>query len=212
MNRNTRVATVALVGLTGCATAATAYATASGPSTPQRSTAAAATKAPPPQARAPHDQAPERTAPTERAAAIKPLTAVRSGTLDKTKARSVIRTVIERPVAKLPNARAVNTVFSPLTEGRFLSELKAQRGELQENGWTQHGEPTVISVTITSQTAKKATVSACIDQSDVSVRDADGKSIGTSDVPRAKHVYDLVQQPDGAWRIARHRFPANPTC
>lgn len=227
MNLKTKSVAAALVGLVGCATAASALdrspststdfapnAThravgAYGPEPTPRRPATTSDRSSPAAARAESPRKSPRPDPT----AVRPLRTSPPGALDKGKARSIVTTVVQRPVASLRGPKEVQRVFSPLTAGRFLSELKAQQGELQENGWTQSGTPSVRTLKVTSLKGKTATVSACIEQSGVSLRDAKGRPIGSSDVPRARHLYDLVQQQPGkTWRIAAHRFPTDPTC
>ena len=57
-------------------------------------------------------------------------------------------------------------------------------------------------------------MTACIDSSAVSILDAAGAPIGddSAKMPRALHLFTLVQGADDIWRIANHSFPNDPTC
>lgn len=189
------------------ASAARAAATRSPSATPGDKSGSAATSSP-----RSTKISPPRTRLTPRDDTVRPLPKTPPGALDQQKASAILKAVVGKPTIKLRGAKDVQVVFGPLTAGRFLADLKAEQGELDEYGWTERGTTSVVSLKITKRKGKTATVSACLDQSKVSIQDADGKSIGSSDVPRAMHLYDYGQQADGSWRITAHRFPTDPTC
>ncbi|WP_221585059.1 ARC6/PARC6 family protein [Microbacterium sp. G2-8] len=103
--------------------------------------------------------------------------------------------------------------LSDAVAGSYLAELEAQDAELAENGWTLEGDPVVESVEILSHHGRDASVRACIDSSDVVMRDDAGDPVGSLDARsvRAASVFDFVRE-KGVWRITARSFPDDPTC
>ncbi|WP_018154886.1 IMS domain-containing protein [Demetria terragena] len=153
-----------------------------------------------------------RSARSSQAAPTAALPKTKPGPIDRGRATTLVSTVVGQSVAPVPSDRSLQKVFDPVATGDFLAELKARRSELQTNGWTEQGGVEVVSVKVTPRSNGKATVTACLDQSEVRVIDANGKRLPASSVPRAQHIYDLTQRSDKSWRITAHRFPNDPTC
>lgn len=105
---------------------------------------------------------------------------------------------------------SLKSVASPA----FLSGVEAERMELEDQGWTRSGQVVIDGVETLSYDEKadpvKATVRACLDWTDVVVRNADGDALPAG-APRAWNIYDL-EQVDGAWMIMRQTFADDPAC
>lgn len=115
------------------------------------------------------------------------------------------------------NAGAASAIEEVAT-GAILEEIRNSSQELAANGWTQHGESTVRSVTVLSQdlTDSPATmkVQACIDSSAIIVTDSVNVPItgeGKNRSDSALNIFTL-QESDETWRVAARTFPDNPAC
>jgi hypothetical protein len=117
-----------------------------------------------------------------------------------------------------PATQDVKAALASVATGAIIDAIQNQQQELKSNGWTQRGTAIVTSASITARDLTKAaptaTVSACIDSSDVITLDSTGKPItgaGSPTTNRAINIYGL-QQVDGRWMVVSQTFPDNPTC
>jgi hypothetical protein len=103
--------------------------------------------------------------------------------------------------------------LTSVAAGAMLDEIEAQKMELEANGWSITGTPRLVSAVVTDATSDTATVTACIDSSDVATLDAQGTPIASSDDSprRATNIYTLDHH-DGTWRVVARTFPNNPDC
>lgn len=101
-----------------------------------------------------------------------------------------------------------------IASGAILGELEAEYAELAAYGWTRHGSATLSDVDVLKSGEKTARVQACVDVSDVVIKDAEGKPIpSAADVgtPRSLNIFTLER--DGAdWRLTERSFPTDPSC
>ncbi len=110
----------------------------------------------------------------------------------------------------------LDALLARVAVDEYALEIEALWGELVVNGWSLSGSPRVLDVDpITGDTADgRAEVIACIDSSDVVLRDSEGAPIGAQDDEQAvsRHRLVLALGDDGQWRIARHDFPEDARC
>ena len=96
--------------------------------------------------------------------------------------------------------------------GAILAELKADTTELQANGWTREGTPTVISLRIVRADSASGLVEACIDSSSVYTVDADGKRLPRDESTlRSFNLFTLAHN-GSDWRISDRTFPPDAAC
>jgi predicted lipid-binding transport protein (Tim44 family) len=107
--------------------------------------------------------------------------------------------------------------IAPLVTGDALDEVESQLIEFESRDWSLEGETRyedvqVLEADLDAETPT-ATVSVCVDSSDVTLVSADGSPVvdDPADVRRAINIYDLVYT-DGAWRVTSHTFPNDPQC
>ena len=126
--------------------------------------------------------------------------------------------LIALAVAPVPESVTTDSQLSDVAIDAYAEELEAQWLELSSQGWAMTGSPVVAELEISELDASSdpvtAEISACIDSSDVSMTDADGEPIGdpSATMPRALHLFTMVQADDGSWRVAAHSFPDDPRC
>jgi hypothetical protein len=96
----------------------------------------------------------------------------------------------------------------------FLSGVEAERMELEDQGWTRTGSAKIDALETLSYDAEKTppslTLRACVDTSDVVIRNADGDVV-TGGATRSWNIYEL-QQVDGNWMIVGQTFSDDPAC
>lgn len=140
------------------------------------------------------------------------------GALSPASATDVLSKALAAPVTSADSADDLDAELKNVAVGSYSAELQAQWQEYTSQGWTVSGSPTVESAKISRLDADAdpptAEVVACVDSSDVVVKDAEGRPVGGTSAmsPRALHQYTLVQGDDGVWRISAHSFPNDPTC
>lgn len=171
-----------------------------------------------PSAGSPPSATPASPTPTVTAtpAPAGPATAV--GTIDDDEALATIETALAAPISTASTSADLDALLKDVAVDAYAEELEAQWQELVSQGWSITGAPVLISSSVTSLTADTdpptAQVTACIDSSAVEMLDAAGTPIGddSARMPRALHLFTLVQGSDDIWRIAAHSFPNDPTC
>lgn len=102
--------------------------------------------------------------------------------------------------------------------GFVLGEIEAAARERYDLGYRQVGEAKVVETTVSdvdlAADPPRATVTVCVDVSEVDVLDAAGNSLKASlytpDRP-VKHVYGAVHT-DGAWKLTSHDIPVSQDC
>jgi len=140
------------------------------------------------------------------------------GDLDDDAALDVIETALTAPFATVGTAADLQELLKNIAVDAYAEELEAQWQELISQGWTISGTPTLVTAEVTSLDADAqvphATVTACVDSSEVVISDAAGDRIGdpAAMTPRALHLFALLQGEDGVWRISEHSFPNDPNC
>lgn len=134
------------------------------------------------------------------------------GTLEDTAATDVIAHVLEISIVHVETADDLGKLMENVAANGYLAELENQWQELVANGWAMDGSPTVVSTEIHEVSDTSATVTACIDSSNVRTLDADGNAIGAASGTRALNTFALEQSDDGIWRITSHSFPNDPAC
>jgi predicted lipid-binding transport protein (Tim44 family) len=107
--------------------------------------------------------------------------------------------------------------IAPLVTGDALDEVESQLIEFESRNWSLEGQTRyedlqVLEADLDAETPT-ATVSVCVDSSDVILVSADGSPVvdDPADVRRAINLYDLAYT-DGAWRVTSHTFPNDPQC
>lgn len=141
-----------------------------------------------------------------------------AGELDEVVATDVIETALAAPISTAGTAGDLDALLKNVAIDSYAAELEAQWLELSSQGWTVSGAPALISASVTkldtTATASTAEVTACVDSSDVVITDHAGDPIGDAAamMPRALHLFTLMQGDDGTWRIASHSFPNDPNC
>lgn len=145
-----------------------------------------------------------------------PATAV--GTIDDAEALTTIETALAAPISTAGTSADLAALLKDVAVDAYAAELEAQWQELVSQGWSITGAPVLVSSSVTSLNTDAdpatAEVSACIDSSAVELLDAAGAPIGddSAKMPRALHLFTLVQGSDDIWRISAHSFPNDPTC
>lgn len=140
------------------------------------------------------------------------------GELDEEEASELITLAVAPVPESVSTDSQLSDSLSDVAIDAYAEELEAQWLELSTQGWSMSGEPTVAELDITTlddtSTPVTAEVSACIDSSDMRMTDADGELIGdqSATMPRALHLFTMVQADDGTWRVAAHSFPDDPRC
>lgn len=108
-------------------------------------------------------------------------------------------------------------VLEGVAAGAILEEIRSEQLELDVNGWTKRGEARVESVTVVDMlpdaAPPTATVTACVDSSDVRFYDSANKPLfaDAPTSPRALNTFTLTLE-NSAWRVTSRTFPDNPTC
>jgi hypothetical protein len=108
-------------------------------------------------------------------------------------------------------------VASAVATGAALDEIESRLLEFEVQEWTLRGDTRLEDVTVLESdldgTPPTATVSVCVDSSDVELLNTDGSAVpkveGVS--RRAINIYTLAFA-DDAWRVLDHTFPDDPTC
>jgi hypothetical protein len=140
------------------------------------------------------------------------------GELDDDAALVTVETALAAPISTMGTSEDLAVLLKDVAVDAYAAEIEAQWQELVSQGWTITGEPALVSSDVTTLNAEAdpatAEITACIDSSAVSILDANGDRIGdeSATVPRALHLFSLVQGDDDIWRIANHSFPNDPTC
>ncbi len=99
--------------------------------------------------------------------------------------------------------------------GAFRSEVEAERLEFAAEGWTREGSYVLSDVhVLAAEPTDDPTVlllSACVDASSVTVRRADGATVGAPAGTPATTYFSLER--DGAdWVVAGRSYPNDPRC
>lgn len=140
------------------------------------------------------------------------------GVLAEEEATELITIAIAPQLEQATTETALTDVLADIAIEGYAEELQAQWLELNSQGWSVTGAPTVATLEITALDDASDPVTAevlvCIDSSAVQIVDADGKSVGDPDaaMARALHRYTMIQADDGSWRVSSHAFPDNPEC
>lgn len=140
------------------------------------------------------------------------------GELDDDAALVTVETALAAPISTMGTSEDLAVLLKDVAVDAYAAEIEAQWQELVSQGWTITGEPALVSSDVTTLNAEAdpatAEITACIDSSAVAILDANGDRIGdeSATVPRALHLFSLVQGDDDIWRIANHSFPNDPTC
>ncbi|MFH5824413.1 hypothetical protein [Georgenia sp. AZ-5] len=100
--------------------------------------------------------------------------------------------------------------------GSALDAALAARAELRDNGWTQTGEPEILSSEVIesalSEDPPRVVLGACVDSSKVQVTDAAGQPRRDPAAVRpTTNIFTLVFV-DGRWRLGDLTFPDDPDC
>ncbi|GAB3616268.1 hypothetical protein GCM10027416_08250 [Okibacterium endophyticum] len=109
------------------------------------------------------------------------------------------------------------TALSGVAGEAMLEEIRAERLELEVNGWTIEGESVLESVTITGvddgAVPPTVTALACVDSSTVTILDHGGNPISADgpSSPRALNLFTLTFE-DSLWKVTARTFPDDPTC
>ncbi|MGM1017106.1 MAG: hypothetical protein ACQEW8_06160 [Actinomycetota bacterium] len=141
-----------------------------------------------------------------------------TGELDEESAVDAIETALAAPFATVGTSDDLAELLKNVAVDAYAAELEAQWQELISQGWTIDGSPSLVSAEVTDLDADAdtptASVTACVDSSEVTISDAAGDQIGdpAATEPRALHLFTLIQGSDDVWRISAHGFPNDPTC
>jgi hypothetical protein len=132
-------------------------------------------------------------------------------------ATNVVETYVKAFTALPTDTANLDSALGSLAGETVRAEIAAQLLELDANGWTREGTPTVASLTVVTSdpdgTPPTLSVVACIDSSDVVLKDSAGEAIQGGPQPRrALNTYVLQQNDDGSWIIVSHSFPNDPAC
>jgi hypothetical protein len=105
---------------------------------------------------------------------------------------------------------------SAVATGAALAEIEAQLLEFEVQEWSLQGEPRFEDITVLKSDLEgappTATVSVCVDSTDVKLLQSDGSPVASIEGPRrAVNLYTLAFE-DDAWRVLDHTFPDDPTC
>lgn len=137
---------------------------------------------------------------------------------DEADASEVIGLALAAPIATVGTSADLAELLKNVAVDSYAAELEAQWQELVSQGWTLSGAPQVVSTQVThidvNAETPTAAVTACVDSSEVVIADAAGNPVGdpAATMPRALHLFDLIQGQDGLWRISAHTFPNDPEC
>jgi hypothetical protein len=141
-----------------------------------------------------------------------------TGELEDDAAAGLVEAALVVPdAAAAPDEGELKTLLADIAAGSYRAELEAQWLELEANGWSYTGAPTVTALEILAleEDAEPATAQlrACIDSSDVTLVDAEGEPVGSPEgvMPEAAHLFSLVRE-DDTWRVTARTFPDDPTC
>ncbi|MEX5306128.1 hypothetical protein RF644_10280 [Kocuria sp. CPCC 205258] len=101
--------------------------------------------------------------------------------------------------------------------GAALQEILASLAEFEHQGWEQRGAPVVVgepvSAPLPTDEGEAVRVTVCLDTSEVTVVDRDGKVVrGKQKDRKSLHNYDLFRQPGESWQVVQHGFPDDPNC
>lgn len=141
-----------------------------------------------------------------------------TGELDEESAVDAIETALAAPFATVGTSDDLAELLKNVAVDAYAAELEAQWQELISQGWTIDGSPSLVSAEVTDLDAgagtPTASVTACVDSSEVTISDAAGDQVGdpAATEPRALHLFTLIQGSDDVWRISAHSFPNDPTC
>lgn len=133
-------------------------------------------------------------------------------------ASEVIEMALAAPIAAVGTSADLAELLKNVAVDSYAAELEAQWQELISQGWTLTGAPELVSTQVTridmDAESPTAAVTACVDSSGVIIADAAGQPVGdpAARMPRALHLFDLIQGQDGLWRISAHAFPNDPEC
>ncbi|KGM09878.1 hypothetical protein [Cellulomonas bogoriensis] len=98
--------------------------------------------------------------------------------------------------------------------GAVRGALEADAAEFEANGWTVTGDPRVIDLDVVEELLDadppQITVHACVDASEVEVRDGQGELVGARP-PRSVNAYTFTET-DGVWLLTGHGFADDPDC
>ena len=99
--------------------------------------------------------------------------------------------------------------------GAALEDLRNRVAEYENSGWRVVGEPTVARHRVVrySTNPESAVVRVCIDNSDIRVVDAAGRTVPGSRPanPRSLNILTLVKV-GGAWAVSEQRLATRPDC
>jgi hypothetical protein len=161
---------------------------------------------------------PPTSAPEPSKTAGQPTTGAANPTQIAGAVSSFLETVAEATAVPRDDALELETELAGVATGPILLEIENQRQELEVNGWTISGEPSVVSVNVEDSDLRSspatATVSACIDSTEVTTVDSSGEPLQTTaPAPRKRaiNIYTL-EFASGEWRVASRTFPDNPKC
>jgi cytoskeletal protein RodZ len=107
--------------------------------------------------------------------------------------------------------------IAAVVTGDALAEVEAQQLEFESRGWSLTGSTRFEDVSVVEADLESdrptATVSVCVDSSDVQLMDEDNSPVSTAtdESRRAINLYSLAYT-DGAWRVTSHTFPDDPQC
>lgn len=147
------------------------------------------------------------------AIAAEPTAPTEEGALTVETATEVVQHIIATPFVAVESAADLEAQFTPVASGAYLAELEAQWQELVAWGWHIEGVPEVLFAEVGEVRDGRVRVTACVDTSEVQLRDAEGTLIGEpQQQPPALHEYTLAQEQSGSWRIEAHTLPDNPVC
>lgn len=138
--------------------------------------------------------------------------------LNEVQANDVIETALAAPFTTVGTADDLDALLTNVAVDSYAAELQAQWQELASQGWTISRTPVLVSTDVVNLDADAAPptaeVIACVDSSAVTIADAEGDPVGdpSATLPRALHLFSLVQGDDDIWRISTHSFPNDPKC
>jgi hypothetical protein len=118
----------------------------------------------------------------------------------------------------LESAEELNARLAEVASGPILLEIANEQQELQSNGWTLEGSPTVTSLSVVASdltvSPPRVTVRACVDSSAVVTLDSTGTPLnsGATELPRRFINLYTLEQTAGQWRVTDRSFPNDPAC
>lgn len=139
------------------------------------------------------------------------------GAIDQGTAVEAVKSYLTTVPRIPPQTTKVDQLVGGIAGTAVQMELEAQLAELDANGWTMRGEPTIKSASFVSQDlhAKQPVVEikVCVDSSNVVTVDHRGKPVGSVRASGPSfNLYTLQQQSDSSWLLINHSFPNNPGC